>query len=57
MTEDKTEGFEATTPVQLLGRSSLGVIIPYPVARDLKINKGDFMKVRRAGSVIIYEKI
>lgn len=57
MPKDRSEGLVATTPVQKAGPHSLSLIIPYPIVRDLEIDKGDFFKVRREGVLIIYEKI
>lgn len=49
--------FEATTPVQKVGKSSLALIIPSPIAKKLEIKKQDFMKVRLVGGCIIYERV
>lgn len=48
---------EATTPVQKIGKSSLALIIPSPIVKDLDLKKHDFMKVRMIGGCIIYERI
>ena len=56
MIEDMID-FEATTPVQKIGKSSLALIIPSPIVKDLDLKKHDFMKVRMIGGCIIYERI
>lgn len=48
---------EDTTTVQKIGKSSLAVIIPTAIAKELKLKKGDFVKIRNLGKMLIYEKV
>jgi antitoxin component of MazEF toxin-antitoxin module len=41
----------------LAGEASLGVTLPARYVRELGMSKGDFVKIRRAGELIVLEKI